>query len=73
MDGIKLKLYMLAQNPDKYAPPYHPFEEKEIYDLDKIAEQAIQLPGYEKHEYLNEKFLDSRTLWKTFYNVTTMK
>ncbi|MEH1994459.1 DEAD/DEAH box helicase family protein [Nostoc sp.] len=65
-DLIKIVRH-IAQNPDKYAPPYHPFEEKEIYDLDKIAEQAIQLPGYEKHEYLNEKFLDSRTLWKTFY------
>ncbi|MEH2315549.1 DEAD/DEAH box helicase family protein [Nostoc sp.] len=65
-DLIKIVRH-IAQNPDKSAPSYHSFEERELYDLDKIAEQAIQLTGYEKHEYLNEKFLDSRTLWKTFY------
>jgi ATP-dependent helicase IRC3 len=50
------------------APPFHAFEEREIYDLDKIAEKLINLSSPEKYEYLNREFSKPGTLWKTFYS-----
>jgi len=63
-DLIKI-IRHIAQNQS--APTFHAFEEREIYDLDKIAEKVINFPSLEKYEYLNKEFSQSGTLWKTFY------
>jgi ATP-dependent helicase IRC3 len=64
LDLIKIVRH-IAQNQS--APSYHPFEERDLYDLDKIAEKVINLSIIEKHKYLEEQFSKSETLWKTFY------
>ncbi|WGV24237.1 DEAD/DEAH box helicase family protein [Halotia branconii] len=63
-DLIKIVRH-IAQNQS--VPIYHPFEERELYDLDKIAYKVIDFPPRLKHEYLDEEFSKSETLWKVFY------
>ncbi|WP_192881709.1 DEAD/DEAH box helicase family protein [Nostoc sp. CENA543] len=55
----------IAQNES--LPPYHSFEERENYDLDKMAEKVMNFLPYQKHEYLKGEFSKPGTLWKTFY------
>lgn len=63
-DLIKIVRH-IAQNQS--APIYHPFEERELYDLDKIAYKVIDLPSRLKYEYLSKEFSQPETLWKVFY------
>lgn len=63
-DVIKI-IRHIAQNQS--SPTYHSFEERELYDLDKIAEKVMHFPSLEKYEYLNKEFSKPETLWKTFY------
>ena len=55
----------IAQNQS--LPDYHGFEERDNYDLDRIAKQVIDLPGRPRREKLINEFTKSGTLWKTFY------
>ncbi|WP_414575810.1 DEAD/DEAH box helicase family protein [Anabaena sp. CCY 9402-a] len=63
-DLIKIVRH-IAQNES--LPPYHSFEEREIYDLDKMAEKVMNFSAYQKYEYLKEEFAKPGILWKTFY------
>ncbi|MBD2562602.1 DEAD/DEAH box helicase family protein [Nostoc linckia FACHB-391] len=63
-DLIKIVRH-IAQNQS--VPIYHPFEERELYDLDKIAYKVIDLPSRLKYEYLSKEFSQPETLWKVFY------
>ncbi len=63
-DLIKIVRH-IAQNQS--VPIYHPFEERELYDLDKIAYKVIDLPSRLKHEYLGKEFSLPDRLWKVFY------
>lgn len=57
----------IAQNQTE--PVYHTFEERELYDLDKLVEKeqlftfSIERIG----EYVNKEFNAPNKLWKTFY------
>ncbi|MBD2682636.1 HNH endonuclease [Nostoc paludosum FACHB-159] len=64
LDLIKI-IRHIAQNQS--APSYHPFEEREIYDLDKLAYKVIDLAPRVQREYLSKEFSKTGTLWKTFY------
>jgi len=55
----------IAQNQS--APEYYSFEEREKYDLDKMAQRLIDLPPRELNKYINSEFTEPGTLWKTFY------
>lgn len=63
-DLIKIVRH-IAQNQS--VPIYHPFEERELYDLDKIAYKVIDFPSRLKHEYLGKEFSQPERLWKVFY------
>ncbi|MEH2258625.1 DEAD/DEAH box helicase family protein [Nostoc sp.] len=63
-DLIKIVRH-IAQNQS--VPIYHPFEERELYDLDKIAYKVIDFPSRLKYEYLGKEFSQPETLWKVFY------
>ncbi|MFN6540320.1 MAG: DEAD/DEAH box helicase family protein [Nostoc sp. EkiNYC01] len=63
-DLIKIVRH-IAQNQS--APQYYSFQEREIYDLDKIAYKVIDFPSRLKHEYLSKEFSQPETLWKVFY------
>jgi ATP-dependent helicase IRC3 len=64
LDLIKIVRH-IAQNQS--IPPYYPFEERELYDLDKLAEKLIDLPPRAQRERLSQEFTKPGTLWKTFY------
>ena len=55
----------IAQNQS--VPDYHAFEERDYYDLDRIAQQVIDLPAKPLREYLRNEFSKPGTLWKAFY------
>jgi hypothetical protein len=63
-DLIKLVRH-IAQNQS--APPYYAFEEREMYDLEKIAQEAMQLNSIQQVNFLSNEFSKPGTLWKTFY------
>lgn len=63
-DLIKIVRH-ITQNQS--APLYHSFEQRETYDLDKIAQKLINLQPRALREYLNHEFSKPGTLWKTFY------
>ncbi|MBD2297196.1 DEAD/DEAH box helicase [Nostoc sp. FACHB-190] len=67
-DLIKIVRH-ISQEPNQYAPPYYSFEERDIYDLDKIAETVIKLKldVQAKHQYLSTEFSKPDSLLKTFY------
>ncbi|BAY37759.1 type III restriction enzyme res subunit [Nostoc sp. NIES-2111] len=67
-DLIKIVRH-IAQSSNQSAPSYHPFEERELYDLDKIAEAIInsKLDITQKHQYLSKEFSKPNSLLKTFY------
>jgi len=52
-----------------FLPHYYPFEDRELYDIDKIAKTIVdQNIGYvDKYDYLNREYSKSDALWQTFY------
>ncbi|MEH2281850.1 MAG: DEAD/DEAH box helicase family protein [Nostoc sp.] len=65
-DLIKIVRH-IAQDNLHSTPPYHSFEEREIYDLDKIAHKLINFTTPELHKYVNQEFSKPGMLWETFY------
>lgn len=63
-DLIKIVRH-IAQNQS--APEYYSFDERENYDLDRIAKRLIDFSPREIDKYINEEFAKPGTLWKTFY------
>jgi len=63
-DLIKLVRH-IAQN--QFVPPYHSFEERELYDLDKLAQKVLDFSPRILREYLSQEFSKPGTLWNTFY------
>lgn len=63
-DLVKLVRH-IAQNQD--LPAYFSFEERENYDLMKLAEKMVDLSSRKQVEYLSDEFSKSEKLWKTFY------
>ncbi|BAY31190.1 type III restriction enzyme res subunit [Nostoc carneum NIES-2107] len=63
-DLIKIVRH-IAQNQS--SPTYHSFEERENYDLDKIANKVKNYSFLELDEYLTNEFLKPGSLWKVFY------
>jgi hypothetical protein len=55
----------IAKN--KTIPEYHPFEEREIYDLDKLVLDLKSRPDEERYRELMTKFDETGSLWKYFY------
>lgn len=66
IDLIKLARHV-AQNHAK--PVYHPFDERENYDLDKLATEVIDkdIGAIKQSEILHNEFNKQDGLWKTFY------
>ena len=48
-------------------PEFHPFAEREFYDLDKIAMELIDRPDRDRLRELSLRFDKQGTLWKVFY------
>ena len=48
-------------------PIYYPFEERDKYDLDKLAEKLIRMNALEQKEVLSREFSKPGNLWKVFY------
>lgn len=63
-DLIKIVRH-IAQNQEE--PPYHSFEERDLYDLDKMAEKVIDLPARSCRAQLEHEFSKPGALWKTFF------
>ncbi|MBD2101776.1 DEAD/DEAH box helicase family protein [Leptolyngbya sp. FACHB-261] len=63
-DLIKIVRH-IAQNQS--IPTYHPFEERELYDLDKLAQKVVELSPRALREHLSQEFSKPGALWKTFY------
>jgi len=57
----------IAQNES--VPHYYPFEDRELYNVDSIAEKIVNdnLSYLDKNDYLTEEFSRSNSLWETFY------
>jgi len=57
----------IAQNES--VPHYYPFEDRELYDVDRIAQKIVNdnLSYLDKNDYLTEEFSRSNSLWETFY------
>jgi len=55
----------IAQNGS--APEYYSFEQRDYYDLDKLAQKVIDLRPKELHKHINHEFSQPATLWETFY------
>ncbi|MHC5744336.1 MAG: DEAD/DEAH box helicase family protein [Nostoc sp.] len=65
-DLIKIVRH-IAQDNLHSKPPYHSFEEREIYDLDKIAHELINFSNPELNNYVKQEFSKAGMLWETFY------
>ncbi|MEH1924435.1 DEAD/DEAH box helicase family protein [Nostoc sp.] len=65
-DLIKIVRH-IAQDDLHSTPPYHSFEEREIYDLDKIAQRLINFSNPELNNYVKQEFSKAGMLWETFY------
>lgn len=63
-DLVKIVRHV-AQNQS--VPPYHSFEERELYDLNKIAAKLVHLSIPAMREHLSLEFSKPGMLWKTFY------
>lgn len=63
-DLIKLVRH-IAQNQD--VPAYYSFDDRENYNLTKLAEEMLDLTGRQQHEYLKHEFSNPEKLWQTFY------
>ncbi|TYQ24211.1 DEAD/DEAH box helicase family protein [Pseudanabaena sp. UWO310] len=57
----------IAQN--EAVPHYYPFEDRELYDVDKIAQKVIDLKLFHhaRNKFLQEEFTKPNSLWQTFY------
>jgi len=57
----------IAQNES--IPEFHSFEDRHLYDVDKLAQKIIDLSliHHARKKYLEEEFSKANTLWKTFY------
>ncbi len=57
----------VAQNQTR--PTYYPFEERDNYDLDKVASSVLdqKLDDFEQDDLLENLFSRPGSLWKTFY------
>jgi len=57
----------IAQNES--VPHYYPFEDRELYDVDKIAKKVIDLKlmHHDRYKFLQEEFTKPNFLWQTFY------
>jgi superfamily II DNA or RNA helicase len=66
LDLIKIVRH-IAQDNLHSKPPYHSFEEREIYDLDKIARELINFSNPELNNYVKQEFSKAGMLWETFY------
>lgn len=57
----------IAQNES--VPHYYPFEDRELYDVDKIAQKVIDLKLFHhaRNKFLQEEFTKPNSLWQTFY------
>ncbi|MHC5827662.1 MAG: HNH endonuclease, partial [Nostoc sp.] len=65
-DLIKIVRH-IAQDNLHSTPPYHSFEEREIYDLDKIADELINFSNPQLNNYVKQEFSKAGMLWETFY------
>lgn len=63
-DLIKLVRH-IAQNQD--VSSYYSFDEREEYDLTKLAEKMMDRTSVAQFEYLKHEFDKPEKLWKTFY------
>jgi len=56
----------IAQNES--IPEFHSFEDRHLYDVDKLAQKIIDLSliHHSRKKYLEEEFSKANTLWKTF-------
>jgi hypothetical protein len=64
MDLIKISRH-IAKNETK--PEFHPFTEREIYDMDKLVMELINKPDRDRIKDLAFRYDKQGTLWKTFY------
>ena len=57
----------IAQNES--VPHYYPFEDRALYDVDKIAQKVIDLKLFHhaRNKFLQEEFTKPNSLWQTFY------
>lgn len=55
----------IAQNGD--APNYHSFDERNLYDLDKLVGQLANKTSFEQHHLLKAEFDKPGNLWRIFY------
>lgn len=55
----------IAQNGD--LPDYHSFDERGLYDLDKLAERFANKTSFEQLHFLKFEFDKPGNLWKIFY------
>lgn len=57
----------IAQNGS--VPHYYPFEDRALYDVDKIAQKVIDsnLFHHARNKFLQEEFTKLNSLWQTFY------
>ena len=57
----------IAQNES--VPHYYPFEDRALYDVDKIAQKVIDLRliHRDRNKFLQEEFTKPNSLWQTFY------
>jgi ATP-dependent helicase IRC3 len=64
LDLIKIMRH-IAQNQS--IPSYHSFEDRELYDLDQLAQKVADFSPRVLREHLSQEFSKPGALWKTFY------
>jgi hypothetical protein len=65
LDNIVKIVRHMAQNGEK--PMFIDFDERDVYDLDKLAERLLGFAGLDAHNYLKNIFNDEGLYWKFFY------
>lgn len=63
-DLIKIVRHV-AQNQS--SPSYYAFDDREAYDLEKIAQEVMHLNSIQQVNFLSSEFSKPGKLWKTFY------
>lgn len=48
-------------------PAFHSFEERDKYDLDKLARQLLDTKPRDQHDILSQEFSKPGSLWRDFY------
>lgn len=64
-EGITDVLRHIAQNKNR--PEFIPFEDREKYDLDKIAGSMLLLNSIEKNKECERIYQESGSMWEVFY------